>query len=706
MASTSEEPNAAPAAASSTSADGQRTSRDDIWAQLNAGHDPAVTVKRGQHTFARTPAAQLEGVTCDDGEHRCYVLTEKEHLSVFLPTTVTRDRLNSLLITWELLKLMPPAFYVIVFALSKQPGQYRAVPDSKLLLDGYPQASRAADDAERVAGFTDAKALRLVLYPNAIRFLIADLHAPLRAEGAWPTTRQVQTDGYLLTELVRTELGSKLDAIAPAGATGMWATTLRAALHRRHWPPAAPTAAVPPPAAPPPLPVGEQPRERRRLYSFLVDQFPTHASKPASFARIVERVRDEISKAPTPAALNYRALLRGTTSSFAGPSCIMASLSHLLRSVLPPDVSALQTNIDGGTSYMPPHIDDLMYAALVYLARTSYALGRCRSCYRGPSCEDRCDADAGQCRTCTRWTTIMPKQPEWLSSPLQEWWMGDPDSPSWHYLAQNRISNDLDSLEARWPDLSTHATVPMGLDAVLDGFPTHAADAPALLAVVSRLGRELNALPDSIAKDYHATLRIVSHPPDCHLDPSIATAFAELLLWDELLSELPDLNVLPDYVRLPFEAAGALVLKMVPQLKRVCRNQLEEPIEESRMYDENDDPTDPGNHYTVLVANGRVWNVAHGEEFGEDELYYPRESANSVWDDIWCGRKWMPDTLEAEAWELMMQPPHPPPSPLDETMPPCGGYAYDAGPPKFESVCFRSANVARDRSVRRYHPYH
>ena len=38
----------------------------------------------------------------------------------------------------------------------------RPVPEDKLLLDGYPVASRSPADADRAAGFTSQRALRLL----------------------------------------------------------------------------------------------------------------------------------------------------------------------------------------------------------------------------------------------------------------------------------------------------------------------------------------------------------------------------------------------------------------------------------------------------------------------------------------------------------------------------------------------------------------
>ena len=116
------------------------------------------------------------------------------------------------------MRLLPPDFYVIVFALSTTPGTYRAVPEDKLLVDGYPVASRSPADAARLAGFTSQKELRVVLYPNALRFFWAGLHEPLQADGAWPSARAVLQSGYILKPEVRNALAAKL-ALSSAGRT-------------------------------------------------------------------------------------------------------------------------------------------------------------------------------------------------------------------------------------------------------------------------------------------------------------------------------------------------------------------------------------------------------------------------------------------------------------------------------------------------------
>ena len=61
--------------------------------------------------------SSLRGVTCGDGDARCYLLSEFAQLGKFLPTSVqSRDPNNKLLISWEYLKLLPPAYYSIVYA--------------------------------------------------------------------------------------------------------------------------------------------------------------------------------------------------------------------------------------------------------------------------------------------------------------------------------------------------------------------------------------------------------------------------------------------------------------------------------------------------------------------------------------------------------------------------------------------------------------
>ena len=86
-----------------------------------------------------------------------------------------------------------------------------------------------------MAGFTSQKDLRVVLYPNALRFFWAGLHEPLRAAGAWPSARQVLQSGFVLEPDVRNSLAAKLGAlVAPRDAT--WPHVIRSVMRVRHWP--------------------------------------------------------------------------------------------------------------------------------------------------------------------------------------------------------------------------------------------------------------------------------------------------------------------------------------------------------------------------------------------------------------------------------------------------------------------------------------
>jgi len=204
---------------------------ESLWESLLHGRDP----RQNGTELSRAQPSSVDGIVCDAEEQRLYILTEVQHLSLFFPSAVTRDRKNSLLLEWEWLKLLPPDLYRIVYTLRAEPGRFRAVPEAKLCLDGYPAPSGKADDPDKAAGFSDRASLRLALYPNALRFFSAGLHEPLRAAGAWPTTLQVLRRGFMLEPEVRRALAAKLDAVAPSGGAP-WYTTLRAALRERHWP--------------------------------------------------------------------------------------------------------------------------------------------------------------------------------------------------------------------------------------------------------------------------------------------------------------------------------------------------------------------------------------------------------------------------------------------------------------------------------------
>ena len=203
---------------------------ESLWESLLNGRDP----RRSGVVLTRAQPSSIEGVTCDAEEHRLYILSEVQHLSLFFPSAVTRDRKNNLLLDWEWLKLLPPDLYCIVYALRAEPGRFRAVPEAKLCLDGYPAPSGKADDPDKAAGFTDRASLRLALYPNALRLFTAGLHEPLRAVGAWPTTLQVLRRGFVVEPEVRRALTAKLDSVVPSGGAP-WCTALLTALRERHW---------------------------------------------------------------------------------------------------------------------------------------------------------------------------------------------------------------------------------------------------------------------------------------------------------------------------------------------------------------------------------------------------------------------------------------------------------------------------------------
>jgi hypothetical protein len=170
----------------------------------------------------------FDGVACNESESRCFVVTESEILSVLLPGGVPREPGNKLLISWDYLKLLPPAWYSIVVEmpgsnLVGRPTRYMAVPEDRLKLDGYP-------------GSGEIGSLRLVLYPNAWRFFMMGLHEPMRAEGAWPTATQVMQRGFTLPEKTRDELAALLDVGCPPGEFEGWCPAFREALLSRHWP--------------------------------------------------------------------------------------------------------------------------------------------------------------------------------------------------------------------------------------------------------------------------------------------------------------------------------------------------------------------------------------------------------------------------------------------------------------------------------------
>lgn len=223
----------------------QKRSRDEDQAdaQPSAPDEPILDALREGHALQRDGvllplAAQADFEACSEFSGSSsigYLLTLKEQLTAFFPTNVRRESsATPLLPEWGAVKLLPPASYRIVFELHTTPGRYRAVAESRLSLDGYPAASRSPTDAERQAGFASQKALRLLLYPHALRFFHLGLHDVLRVEGAWPSARQVMMRGFELDAEVRGALDGKIAALSDSASA--WVVDLRAMLRERHWP--------------------------------------------------------------------------------------------------------------------------------------------------------------------------------------------------------------------------------------------------------------------------------------------------------------------------------------------------------------------------------------------------------------------------------------------------------------------------------------
>ena len=249
-----------------------------VVGELNAGRDPKSR-HGGQERLPPATPAQLQGVAPGG-----YLLTEPEHLSKFLPSHATRDGKNNLLLNWDLLKLMPPSFYALVFECADKRGTFRAVSESKLALDGYPEASRSGKDVDNQAGFKRREDLRLVLFPNAFRILWAEIDQPLR--DAWPAARAVMERGFVLKEHTRGLVDAKLDPLCASFEATAWATELRAALHSRHWPTRPPAPApAPAPAEPVTLP---GPATRSRTSPDL-DEADAPADSPCGLLAAIRR---------------------------------------------------------------------------------------------------------------------------------------------------------------------------------------------------------------------------------------------------------------------------------------------------------------------------------------------------------------------------------------------------------------------------------
>ena len=92
---------------------GAAAPEESLWDSLLNGRDP----KRNGVELARAQPSSIDGVVCDAEEQPLYILTEVQHISLFFPTCVTRDRKNNLLLDWEWLKLLPPDTYILLYAL-------------------------------------------------------------------------------------------------------------------------------------------------------------------------------------------------------------------------------------------------------------------------------------------------------------------------------------------------------------------------------------------------------------------------------------------------------------------------------------------------------------------------------------------------------------------------------------------------------------
>ena len=132
------------------SAGRQKRSRagGDAAGESSVPDEPIFDGLENRHDLARcgvllprAETAHFEGCSELTDSTVGYLLTQKEQLSSFLPAAVKRESsATPLLPEWEVVKLLPPAWYRVVFELKATPGRYRAVAESKLLLDGYPAA--------------------------------------------------------------------------------------------------------------------------------------------------------------------------------------------------------------------------------------------------------------------------------------------------------------------------------------------------------------------------------------------------------------------------------------------------------------------------------------------------------------------------------------------------------------------------------------
>ena len=216
----------------------QRTqSEETVLDALNAGRDPKRTQQKTEHVLSPATSESFdESIACGQGELRSFLVTSRQQYQHFFPkeSEVKSDPHNNLLIHWDILKMLPSSWYVLVYQLAASPGKYRAISEDKILLDSYPAASRAAGDADTIAGFKGQKDLRLVLRPNALRFLWGQLFKPMQAAGAWPSARRVMESGFELDRSTRDELEPLIGAVAPPESA--WRLPFVSALRRRYWP--------------------------------------------------------------------------------------------------------------------------------------------------------------------------------------------------------------------------------------------------------------------------------------------------------------------------------------------------------------------------------------------------------------------------------------------------------------------------------------
>lgn len=204
---------------------------------LDAGRDPKVVQGKDEFTLRCAEQESLDGITCGEGEDRWYVLAAYEDVGRFLPLSVKRrDPDAPSLPLWNYVKVLPIEWFSLVYEVMDTPGKFRAVPDEKMSLEGYPAASRSKKDPDTKAGFATRENLRLALRPQAFRFYWFGVHEPMLEAGAWPTTRTAWSGGYRLSHETRTALLTKLTAVP---ATAAWLPDMRKTLEQRHWPSAA-----------------------------------------------------------------------------------------------------------------------------------------------------------------------------------------------------------------------------------------------------------------------------------------------------------------------------------------------------------------------------------------------------------------------------------------------------------------------------------